>query len=219
MSESIMRRAKIMRKMKIFILILMLGVMSVLTACSNEEIKVDSNGLATWETVKDAVEYEYCFVDANYITEKSFITSETSVQIPEGYCVHVRAILENGETGDWMVSEFFGEPHSAIEGEDADLEWGAYVDNSFDVKWKDLQTYEVIANMNHDSIKALEDGNVYFETTAPNGGVMRFLGTGVSVSDGAITFEPGGRIAALDAIGRICAVEPAVHTPRNSCRS
>ena len=199
-----------MKKMKIFILILMLGVMSVLTACSNEKVKVDSNGLATWEAVKDAVEYEYCFVDANYITEKSFITSETSVQIPEGYCVHVRAILENGETGDWMVSEFFGEPHSAIEREDADLEWGAYVDNSFDVKWKDLQTYEVIANMNQDSIKTLEDGNVYFEAAAPNGGVMRFLGTGVSVSDGTIAFEPGGKIAALDAIGRICAVEPAV---------
>ena len=85
-----------------------------------------------------------------------------------------------------------------------------YIDGAFNLQYKDVLTYDVIANIRLDTLKTQSDGSVYFETTAPNGEAMRFVGKNVTVTEGAITFEPDGSICALDAIGRICAIAPVV---------
>lgn len=102
--------------------------------------------------------------------------------------VKVRAVFKDGTVSEWYTSEFFGQGTSDV------VSAGNYVSSSFTVKWEDLLTYDVLANVNADSIKTLSDGNLYFEAAAPNGGVMRFVGIDTALSDGIITFQPGGRI-------------------------
>jgi len=192
----------------------------------DNRIRVDENGVVTWNAVPGASGYEYVFMDgANTATETMF-TAETSVQLFEGFCAHVRAVLPDGSYGEWMMSEFFGTPacpagmtppDAAQDGENTAWEDPmVYVDMGYSVKWSDLSTYDVIANIDYASVRTMDDGSVYFEAAAPDGSVMRFAGTGVSVAQGEITFAPGGRLSALDAIGRICAIEPVLSRPAGS---
>lgn len=195
--------------------LLILLLVPALTACSRNAITMDENGLAVWGAEKNAVKYECLFVDAEYVIAETLFVTEPRVQVPEGYSVHVRALYANGEGGDWMTSEYFGAEPAALQEEPAgeDVDPLLLVDLGYDLLWEDLKTYEVISSIRPDSVKTLEDGRVYFEAEGPKGGVMRFEGTNVTVTEGAITFAPGGRITALDAIGRIAAVEPDVLTP------
>lgn len=178
-------------------------------------IVIDENGVAAWAAVADAAQYECLYVDGDFLQVAENYVTEPTIEVPEGMSVHVRAVLENGEYGDWMVSDYYGEPTTAVP-DDAASEQGDdttpqddfldYIDPNFDLKWTDVETYELLSNIDYASVTEQSDGSVYFEAAAPNGGVMRFIGRGVTVSEGAITFEPDGRIAALDAIGRVCAM-------------
>ena len=88
------------------------------------------------------------------------------------------------------------------------------VDWEYTVKTDDLLTYNLIENIDFDSVKPTADGGVSFVAAAPKGGEMRFVGTpGVTVQPGAISFEPDSRIMALDSIGRICKYKPVVSDP------
>ena len=195
--------------------VLLLLMLSMLTGCFGSKITVDENGVASWKSVKRASKYEYCFVDANYSTEEYLYTEDTSVQLPEGFCVHVTPIMENGDRGTTMFSDFFGEPTVIINPDEwvAD-EWVAdeWVDNSvlidpnFTLEWDDVSTWEVISNIRMDTLEMQEDGTVTFTANGPDGKSIRFSGTGIAVEEGSITFEPGGMLTSLDSIGRICYV-------------
>jgi len=193
-----------------------------LTGCgSKSKITIDENGLATWEPVKNAIGYEYAFVDASYTNDGFEITTDTSVQVPKGYSVHLRAVFENGEYGEWMTSEYYGvAAQPVINGDEAmqviEDDPTAYVDLRYDLKLEELMSYELISNIDYSSVRTLDDGRVYFEAAGPKGNVMRYVGSGISVSQGAISFEPGAQLSALDAIGRICAVRPYITNPGNS---
>lgn len=212
-----------MNRMKVKVLCFLFAFVLCLTACSgngtgeaNEtggentvqyDIILDENGIANWEPVEGAVKYQYVFVDATYIADSELFTTETSVQVPEGYCIHVCPVFEDGEFGNWLISNYNGSV-TVLSPEELEK----HVDSSFDVKWDDLQTYEVISHIDISSVEHRSDGSVYFEADI-NGGTMRFIGTDVTVNEGSITFAPGGTITALDAIGRICAIQPRVSDP------
>ncbi len=207
-------------KRKIALILSLILLMSLcLTGCGNE-IKLDENGLATWEPVRKAIGYEYSFVDASYTSNGFNITLETSVQVPKGYSVHVRPVFENDEYGSWMTSEYYGlavRPGQAAGDEClGEEDPNDYVDLSFDLKLEELMSYELISNIDYSSLRSLDDGRVYFEAAGPKGNVMRYVGSGVSVSEGAISFEPKAQLSALDAIGRICAVQPYITDPGSS---
>jgi len=208
-------------KRKLALMLSLLLMLSLcLTGCSNS-ITVDENGLASWKAVRGATGYEYGFVDASYTSDGFEVTTDTWVQVPKGYSVHVRPILKNGEYGSWMTSEYYGvEIPAANDGEAAfemlESDPNEYVDWHYDLKLEELMSYELISNIDHSSVRTLDDGRVYFEAAGPKGNVMRYVGSGISVSEGAISFEPGAQLAALDAIGRICGVTPYVSHPGDS---
>ncbi len=191
--------------------------LTMLTGCSGGKITVDVNGVASWNPVKEAIKYEYCFVDANHCTEAYLYTEDTSVQIPEGYCVHVTPIMENGDRGTTMFSDFYGEP-TTLTFDEVDSDESIYadpdesiyadpnvmIDVQFTLKWDDVSTWEVISNIRMDTLETQEDGTVTFTADGPNGKSIRFSGTGITVEEGSITFAPGGMLTSLDSIGRIC---------------
>ena len=199
-------------------------IVCLFTACGkgSTTITIDENGIASWNAVKGAVAYEYAYVDITNTDLGHMTTTETSVTVPEGFCVHMRVVYENGEKGGWNISDYFGEGVSlGYSGEDGAPEVVddpfLYADPSFTVKIEDLLTYSLMENIDFDSVQPTADGGVSFVATAPKGGEMRFVGTpGVTVQPGAITFEPGSRIMALDAIGRICMYKPIVSDPGHS---
>ena len=111
---------------RIFALLL---VAALLTACGStaapeavpevSPVTVDAQGIASWAPVEGAVEYEYCIVDDAFTNLGAERTTGTSVQLPEGRCIHVRAVFADGTFGDWLVSDFFGEPGLWSSGEAA----------------------------------------------------------------------------------------------------
>lgn len=85
----------------------------LLSSCQSSAftITVDQNGLASWQPIKDATAYRYMFVDGeniSYWEEKS--TTECTLQLPEGFCLHLRPVFADGSTGNITMSDFYGEP-------------------------------------------------------------------------------------------------------------
>lgn len=175
-----------------------------------QEITLDENGVARWPAVEGAVEYEYAFVDSAYTNEGYLRTTELSVQVPEGYCVHVAPIFASGEKGDTMVSDYFGEPtlgsYAFVEDGEDPFDPAIFVDTRFDQKWEDLTAWSLLPSIRWDTLLTRTDGSIYFEADSPSGSVIRFVGTGVTVTETSITFSPGSFLNSLDAIGRICAI-------------
>lgn len=168
-------------------------------------ISLDADGYAFWESVEGAVKYECAFSDVARINiGNPIFTRETSIRVPSGYQLNVRPIFADGSTGNWYSSDFYGEIPEAWDPAD-------YVDTYFDLRWDQTKSWKLVENIDYSTVQQTADGGVTFSATAPNGTEMRFVGTGgVSVSEGAITFSTGGRLTALDAIGRICAYEPII---------
>lgn len=209
--------------LRLLALALMLALLTgLLAACGSGEttaetiyydILLDENGVAHWEAVEGAVEYEYDFVDSQYTSEGSLRTTELFVQVPQGRCVHVRPVFANGETGDTKVSDFNGQPATQVSGVEVDTDYmdpDVYVDMYFDLKWEDLEQYDLMASLDWDSVRTQSDGSLWFEAAGPRGETLRFVGTGVTLRDGTMVMEPGSRLTGLDAMGRICALRPQV---------
>ncbi len=74
----------------------------------------------------------------------------------------------------------------------------------------ELSDYDVVANIIPDSIKYEGDGTVYFSSSTPDGGEMRFWGFDLEPSPEGIKFNTRGRLVSLDSIGRIYSLDPLV---------
>ena len=74
----------------------------------------------------------------------------------------------------------------------------------------ELSDYEIISNIIPDSVNYTGDGTVYFSSTTPDGGEMRFWGFDVEVSSDGLRFNERGRLISLDSIGRIYSLDPVV---------
>ena len=206
------------RKMVIFVLII-LSVL-VFTACSKTaKINVDENGVASWKPVKGAVQYEYEICDVENTTMGTMYTTETSIQLPEGFCVHVRPVMSDGKKKDTMISEYYGEPKNYIELlQNGDLEAPLTEDNSdgfrieqeFTVLLEDVSIWNIVENIQKDTVKTDTDGTLAFSSKGPDGKLIRFVGTGVKFEEGCLIFEPGSMLTSLDSIGRICYMQHTV---------
>ena len=100
-------------KRRILSLLLLLALLVSLAACGGMDvgkIRVDENGLASWNAVKNAVYYEYCIVDAEYTNMGVDTTTETQYQLPEGFLIQVRPAFKDGSFGGWETSDYYGEP-------------------------------------------------------------------------------------------------------------
>ena len=131
-------------KKRLTALIALVLIALFLTACDGTvEITVDENGVARWEPIKGAVEYEYVIVDASNTPSGEYCTTETSVQLPEGMSLHIRPIMRNGEAGSWSKSDYFGEPlmHSetAVDGELHSGEILIIVDENGVASWEPIE--------------------------------------------------------------------------------
>ena len=115
-------------KKKILIITLSLAILlSLFASCAPSDssispdsstsliVKIDGNGVASWNTIPDAVEYEYNLVYGDHISAFSGATENTSVQLYEGYCLHIRPIFADGSFGDWTITETFGNPDNRAE--------------------------------------------------------------------------------------------------------
>lgn len=206
---------------KLLVYVLALAMLLSLCGCGQSDspedvelffpIVVSDDGVASWDPVDGAVEYQYSLVDAWSISIESGTTKDTSITLSEGMSVHVQAVFRDGRTTSWMTSDYFDPNHTVVLRNISD-----YIDTDFDLKWEDVASYELLSNIDYASVTTAPDGTVCFDAASPNGGVMRFVGHGVTLAQGSITFEPGGRIVALDAIGRVCSVGATVTEPGDS---
>lgn len=74
----------------------------------------------------------------------------------------------------------------------------------------ELKDFEVISNIDPDSITYEADGTVYFSANTPDGGKMRFWGYDIEPSTEGIRFNTKGRLASLDSLGRIYSFDPVL---------
>lgn len=166
-------------------------------------IILDENGYAVWEPVAGATEYHCSFLDGFGVCIEEVTVTDTKVRVPLKCKLEVLPLMADGSEGMRLYSDYHqGElyPHVADSGDLIDLFYTAKV--------SECKTYEVVANIDYSTVQTADDGTVTFTATGPTGAPMRFSGTGISVAEGAITFEPGSTLHALDAIGRICAYKP-----------
>ena len=198
---------------RIFAALLVLVLALSLTACGGITFQIDEKGLVTWDPVPNAVKYECAMVDRAYSNDGNFFLEEPSFQLEPGHSLHVRPVFEDGSTGDWYVSDYYGESaYDTLMGEDGSFDPADYPNINYDLRWEELQTFELISAIRWDTVRTDETGLLTFEADGPHG-TMRFEGEGVTAENGTLTFQPDARIWALDAIGRICAMKPIVADP------
>lgn len=202
------KKEKNFRMLRKRFLLLGLVVLTFLAACTKKNVYyfyVDQEGNAIWDKVEGAVGYEAQLLDENMEVVLGFSpeADETTTYIPAGYTMRIRPVFEDDRVGDWMVGVY--------EGEEAG---GALiktrVQSDYKIYWEDLKIYEILENVDHSSIKTEADGSVSFTAAAPDGGVIQFVGTGITLTEEEMILHPGARLCALDAIGRIAALELCV---------
>lgn len=194
-----------MKSRRNILALLCAGLLFLLTACAGSDVHyfyMDVDGNAHWDIVEGAVEYEAELLNENSDVAMTFRPNadETSTIVPGGYTLRIRPVFEDGSTGDWMVQA------SSSDGSDANTAKERVLSN-YKIYWQDLSTYELLPNIDRDSVETHTDGSIYFEAAAPDGGVIRFSGTGIELADDSIILQPNSELCALDAIGRIAAVE------------
>ena len=165
-------------------------------------IWVDEDGVAHWDPVEGAVAYYvdhvYEDLDGCPTCDQTVKTTNTYIQIKdEGYCVQVCPIFEDGSTGDYIMSEYWGEYNKRSLDE-------RY---NYDVDFFSLPTWKVVENIDMDSVKYEDDGTVYFESTGPDGQPVRFWGQYVEITEDSIIVYSAGRLLSLDSIGRIMSAD------------
>ncbi len=187
-------------------MLLCLAFFVLLSACSKKNVYhfyVDEEGNAYWDKVEGAVDYEAQLLDENEDVVLGFWpgTEENTAYIPAGCTLRIRPVFEDKSVGDWMVGVYAGKGENVIK---------TRVDSGYKIYWEDLQTYEILSNIDRTSIKTEADGSISFSAAAPDGGILRFTGTGITLTEDGMTLRPNARITALDAIGRIIALEMSV---------
>lgn len=162
-------------------------------------ITVDENGTVTWEPVPDAVAYRYHYVEGLLGTVYTSTTTETTLPLYDGYSLLLQPLYADGREGWETQTAVYGDPSKY------DPTRVGIVETDFSTTWQELSRLDVIKGMDRTTLVTHEDGSVSFEAVAEDGTRLRFVGTGITVTDTSIFFEPHGSLVGLDAIGRICA--------------
>ena len=69
-------------------------------------------------------------------------------------------------------------------------------------RYRGLSSVDLVAAIDMASVQQVGD-EVHFTVSLENGETLRFVGEGVRIEEGKWTFEPGGKVTALDAIGAV----------------
>ena len=69
-------------------------------------------------------------------------------------------------------------------------------------RYRELSSVDLVAAIDMSSVQQVGD-EVHFTVSLESGETLRFVGEGVRIEEGKWTFEPGGRVTALDAIGAV----------------
>ena len=162
-------------------------------------VTVDENGLVSWEPVPHAVAYRYHYVEGLLGTVYTSTTTETTLPLYDGYSLILQPLLADGREGLEYQTAVYGDPSKYDETR------VGMVETDFSTTWQELSRLDVIKGMDRTTLVAHEDGTVTFMAVAEDGTEIRFVGTGITVTDTSIFFEPHGSLVGLDAIGRICA--------------
>lgn len=164
-------------------------------------VRLSEDGIATWDALKDVISYDIRIQsqDENGVWLTHYaeeIAEPVSIPLQEGYRLLVRANYSDMDISEGAC-EVYGDPSKRTELKYGQIFW------EYDVRWEDLKSYELIGNIDRDSVRVAEDGTVTFNATGPKGEIMRFFGSGVRVDEDSVSLMPGGFLTSLDAIGRI----------------
>lgn len=158
------------------------------------ELTMDETGLVTWLPVENA-EADKLEIDKNgSMNMKTLYIQDTSFRLLEHYSLNVYPLFADGTKGISMRSAVFG----GLAEEVSPLDYSAY------------QVYGLIPAIDPASFVTAKDSTVTFTATGPDGKTMRFEGKGISLTEDGISFTPEGEFMALDAIGTIVAINPAM---------
>ena len=155
------------------------------------ELTMDDTGNVTWNAVEGAVAYEITYAHRAVVVGKPRQIAETSLRLPLHYAVSVQPVFADGTRGEAAHSEAFG---GALEPENTGVDLSAF------------SSYDFVANMDRDSFVQGENGAAAFTSAGPDGQLMRFEAAGVSLAENGLVLQPGAKITALDAIGRIMGI-------------
>lgn len=206
------------RMAQFFTALLLCMALSSAWVMAEEKLTVDPNGLVEWDSIEGVEQYLCLVLDGENETVAEWI-------FPDPYCylipecrVEVYPLSNELERGELLfTTDYYVETYQDSEIDDelndgthelgiTDPETGEhYVDPLYSIKFEDLMEYDVVANIDENSVRMANDGSIEFETAMPNGNRMRFTGEGVTYQDGNLVFAPNSSLTALDAIGRICA--------------
>ncbi|MBR5794703.1 MAG: hypothetical protein IKY26_01020, partial [Erysipelotrichaceae bacterium] len=78
---------------------------------------------------------------------------------------------------------------------------------------KEAKVFEVIGNIQEDSVVMSDDGILTFNSVTSDGVVIPFVATGVRYENGVLIFTPQGKVDALKSVGQILAYHPIVSEP------
>lgn len=120
------------------------------------DVKIDENGIASWEAVKNATSYQvdYIMIDDEGVpvVSKTKYTTDTSIKTKPGFSVYVTPIFEDGSIGDTLLSKVWGES------EDDDW-YDVEVDSNGIARWDKVEgatSYEVELIYKEDEVVTIE---------------------------------------------------------------
>jgi len=173
------------------------------------KIPIDENGVASWQPVEGAVAYIVDFVrpyEGCPLLTHEEQTTETLIQVPQGYSVQVCALFADGSTGEMYISDYYGEYVAEL-----DPYYGEIPQPGDDPENSDrlagLSTWDIMTTLDRSSFKEGADGKVYFEGAAPTGEPIRFCGFDMELTADGILFHENGWLVSLDSIGRISGID------------
>ena len=178
-------------------------------------IRINDDGLAEWDSIEGAKAYnvDVVYWDGCPVIEYSEEITETHFQLEKGYAVHVAPIFDDGSKGDVFASEFYGGEQLPEKYEDT-LGLG-YNETTYNIV-SEFPEWEVVSNIDMNSVKKGDDGMTYFSAKGPNGEEIRFCGIDIDVTEGSIILHKQARLVSLDSIGRIYGLGIAMSDPGNA---
>ena len=171
-------------------------------------VTLSEDGVVKWDVVEGANGYRLDIWSGKDDRETrvyhhtEIVYEPTELQLFDGYGISVSALFgENMIPGEAAHTEIYGDPANR-----KDMRWGI-IEHNYSIRWEQVSAYELIGNIDFNSVVTAEDGSVTFTATGPKGTPMRFYGHGIKLEDGMIYFMPNSFMTALDSIGRIYVYE------------
>ncbi len=176
------------------------------------KIQIDETGIAIWNAVENATDYDVLFIyeDEYPIAKKMKNTSKTHIRVTEGYYISVTAHLSDGSSVGPCYSDYYYPNGPTLPPEILEQKKWELPGNPLDIEGSEFMVWDVVSNYIPGSFKKLDEHTVSFEAKGPDGKTVRFWGEDIEVSEKGIYLPSTGRLMSLDSIGRIYSIEPVL---------